>query len=130
MHPLELPPGCTRIEAREDCRRMLEGERVDGRSQRAINQFGDIDHQLKKARVVGMKAQAEKIVAIDTIQTKIQLLRENADVYRSVHKEQCYNEMLVALINKMTGMGEESTSETPMSAVYTQSQQSGEDKIH
>ena len=76
-----------------------------------------------------MKAQAEKI-AIDTIQTKIQLLRENADVYRSVHGEQRYNKMLVALINKMTGMGEESTSETPMLAVYTQSQQSGEDKIH
>jgi hypothetical protein len=76
-----------------------------------------------------MKAQAEKI-AIDTIQTKIQLLRENADVYRSVHGEQRNNKMLVALINKMTGMGEESTSETPMLAVYTQSQQSGEDKIH
>jgi hypothetical protein len=30
-----------------------------------------------------MQAQAEKI-AIDTIQTKIQLLRENANVYRSV----------------------------------------------
>jgi hypothetical protein len=129
MRPLELPPGCTRIEAREDSRRTLEGERADARSQWAIDQFGDVDHQLKKVRVVGMKAQAEKI-AIDTIQTKIQLLRENANVYRSVHGEQCYNKMLVALINKMTGTGEESTSATPMLAVYTQSQQSGEDEIH
>ena len=129
MHPFELPPGCAQIEAREDSRKMLEGEGADARSQRAINQFGDVDHQLKKARVVGMKAQAEKI-AIDTIQTKIQHLHENGTVYRSVHGEQCYNKMLVALINKMTGMGEESTSETPMLAVYTQSQQSGEDKIH
>ena len=101
MQPISLPPGRTRVEAREESRRTVEGERAGTRSQRAMNQFGDVDHQLKKARVVGMQAQAEKI-AIDTIQTKIQLLRENADVYRSIHGEQQYNEMIVALINKMT----------------------------
>ena len=119
MRPTTLPPGCTRVEAREERRSSIQGEREHARGQRTIDKIGDVDHQLKKATVVGMQAQAEKI-AIDTIQTKIQLLRENADVYRSVHGEQRYNEMLVALINKMTGTGgEESTlSETPISSVY------------
>ncbi len=66
-----------------------------------------------------MQAQAEKIT-IDTIQMKIQLLWENADVYRSVHKVDHYNEMLVALINKMTGL-ENNVTETPVSAVYSHS---------
>ena len=73
-----------------------------------------------------MQAQAEKI-AIDTIQTKTQLLRENMDVYRSIHGEQQYNEMIVALINKMTRTGgeENATYEMrPNSDVYTPSQQS------
>ncbi len=126
MHPTTLPPGRTRVEAREERRSSIQGEREHARSQQTVDKFGDVDHQLKKARVVGMQAQAEKI-AIDTIQTKIQLLRENADVYRSAHGEQRYNEMLVALINKMTGTGgEESTlSDTPISSVYdTPSQRS------
>ena len=126
MHPTTLPPGRTRVEAREERRSSIQGEREHARRQRTIDKNSDVDHQLKKARVVGMQAQAEKI-AIDTIQTKIWLLRENVDVYRSVHGEQRNNEMLVALINKMTGTGgEESTlSETPISSVYdTPSQRS------
>ena len=49
-----------------------------------------------------MQAQAEKI-SIETIQTKLKLLRENADVYKSMHGEGLYNKMVVDLINKMTG---------------------------
>ena len=126
MHPTTLPPGRTRVEAREERRSLILGEREHARGQHTIDKNGDVDQQLKKARVVGMQAQAEKI-AIDTIQTKIRLLRENVDVYKSVHGEQQYNEMLVALINKMTGTGgEESTlSETPLSSMYdTPSQRS------
>ena len=37
-----------------------------------------------------MQVQAEKL-AIETIQTKLKLLRENADVYKSMHGEELYN---------------------------------------
>ncbi len=57
---------------------------------------------MKKARVVGMQAHAEKIL-VDTIQTQIKNLRENTDVYKSVHGKQGYNKLLVGLINKITG---------------------------
>ncbi len=75
-------------------------------------------HELKKARVVGMQAQAKKIT-IDTIQMKVQLLWENADVHKSIHGDDCYNQMLVGLINQMmTGLANNEMV-TPMSTVYS-----------
>jgi hypothetical protein len=50
----------------------------------------------------GMQAHAEKIM-VDTICTQIKNLKENADVYKSIHGEKGYNELLVSLITKMTG---------------------------
>jgi hypothetical protein len=52
-----------------------------------------------------MQAHTEKIL-VDTIQTQIKNLRENADVYKSVHGEQGYNQLLVSLINKITGLNQ------------------------
>ena len=49
-----------------------------------------------------MQAHTEKII-VDTINTQIKNLKENADVYKSVHGEKAYNELLVSLISKMTG---------------------------
>ena len=48
-----------------------------------------------------MQALAEKII-IDTINSQIKNLKENADVYKSVHGEKAFNELLVSLISKMT----------------------------
>jgi hypothetical protein len=83
----------------------LAKEREESKVGRIVagERYGDVEHQLKKARVMGMKAQAEKI-SIETIQMKIKLLRENADVYKLMHDEEVYNKMLVDLINKMTGL--------------------------
>ena len=51
-----------------------------------------------------MQAHAEKII-LDTIRTQIKNLKENADVYKSVHGESVYNNLLVSLTSKMTGGG-------------------------
>ena len=72
-----------------------------------------------------MRAQAEKL-DIETIQTKLKLLRENADVYKSMHGEELYNKMVVDLINKMTGSTSNGIRETPVSAVSAQSSQRDE----
>ena len=80
MRPLDLPPGYTRVEAREESHRTLEGEREEARSKRPPDPFTEVEQQLKQARVVGMKAQVAQI-AIQSIQAKIQTLWENADVY-------------------------------------------------
>ncbi len=73
-----------------------------------------------------MRAQAEKL-DIETIQTKLKLLRENADVYKSMHGEELYNKMVVDLINKMTGSTSNGIGEMPVSAVSAQSSQRDED---
>ena len=119
MCPMELSLGRTRVEVREDSRRAMEGERAEAKSKHTLEPLMEIEHQLKQARDVGMKAQAAQI-AIQTIQTKIQMLRENADVYIQVHGQQGYNEMLASLVSRMTHMGEEDEREvnTPVSVGF------------
>jgi len=73
-----------------------------------------------------MQAQTKKI-SIETIQTKLKLLRDNANVYKSTHGEGLYNKMVVDLINKMTGSTSNGTGETPVSAMSAQSSQRDED---
>ena len=126
--PTELPAGHTCKVARANNRVALAKERDESRAERIVGgkRYGDVEHQLKKARVVGMQAQAEKI-SIETIQTKLKLLRENADVYKVMHGEELYNKMVVDLLNKMTGNNRNSIGETPISAVYTLSSQRDKD---
>ena len=112
--PCEQPPGRTRVEARDAKSKALVTECAIAKSDRPVEKYGDVDHQLKKVRLSSMQAHVEKIM-VDTISTQIKNLKENADVYKSVHGEKTYNELLVSLISKMTGtMNKKGT--TPSSA--------------
>ena len=88
--------------------------------------YGNVEHHMKKARVVEMQAQAEKI-SIETIQTKLKLLREHADVYKATLGEEIYNKMVVDLLNKMMGSTNNGIGETPVSAVSVCSSQCSKD---
>ncbi len=103
---MELPPGRTRVEARDDARSSLEAERLDSKSKRSHDPFMEVEHQLKQARVVGMKAQVVQI-ALQSIQTKIQMLRENAEIYIQTHGQHGYNEMIAGLLMRMARMRED-----------------------
>jgi hypothetical protein len=127
---MELPPGRTRVEAREDARSTLEVERIDAKSKRSHDPFMEVEHQLKQARVVGMKAQAAQI-ALQTIQTKIQMLRENAEVYIQTHGQHGYNEMIAGLLTRMARMGENDVREvgtTPISVGFSLPSEQLEDR--
>jgi hypothetical protein len=102
--PCEQPPGNSRKTARKEKTTALELERSVAKSDRPVEKYGDVDHELKKVRLSGMKAHAEKII-VDTISTQIRNLKDNADVYKAVHGETGYNNLLVSLISKMTGGG-------------------------
>jgi hypothetical protein len=106
MRPLDLPPGHTRVEAREDSCKTLEGGREEARSKCPPDPFTEVKHQLKQARVVGIKAQAVQI-AIQSIQAKMQTLQENVDVYIKMNGQKGYNKMLAGLVSRMTWMGKE-----------------------
>jgi len=102
------------VEARDAKSKALVTEHAIAKSDRPVEKYGDVDHQLKKVRLSSMQVHAEKIM-VDTISTQIKNLKENADVYKSVHGEKTYNELLVSLISKMTGtMNKKGT--TPSSA--------------
>ena len=73
MKPCEQPPGKTRVEARDAKSNALVVEHTIAKSDRPVEKYGDIDHQLKKVRLSGMQAHAEKII-IDTINTQIKKL--------------------------------------------------------
>ncbi len=103
--------------AREAKAKAIGDKRVLAKRKRPVEKYGDIDHKMKKARVVGMQAHKEKIL-VDIIQTQIKILRENADVYKSVHGELGYNKLLVSLINKITGLNQNAGT-TPSSAAVS-----------
>jgi hypothetical protein len=63
-----------------------------------------------------MQAHAEKII-VDTISTQINNVKENADVYKSIHGETAYNKFLVSLISKMTGGTMKNSGSTPSSGL-------------
>jgi hypothetical protein len=115
--PCKQPAGKSRVAAREAKAKAIGEERALAKSDRPLEKNGDIDHQMKKAQVVGMQAHTEKIF-VDTIQIQIKNLRENADVYKSIHGKQGYNELLVSLINKITGTNQ-SAGTTPSSAAVS-----------
>ena len=113
--PCEQPPGNTRKAARKEKSTAIKLERSVARlDSRPIEKYGDVDHQLKKVRLSGMQAHADKII-VDTISTQIKNLKDNADVYKAVHGEMVYNNLLLSLISKMTGGGTTNSSGMPTS---------------
>jgi hypothetical protein len=119
--PTTLPAGNTRKDVRANSREVLGKERERAKEDRIVGgeRYGDVEHQLKKARVVGMEAQAAKL-NVETIQAKLMLLKEHADLYKATHGEEVYNKMVVDLLNKMTGLSGVGNMETPVSAANTQ----------
>jgi len=124
--PCQQPPGNTRKVVRKEKTTAIELERSVAKLGRPAEKNGDVDLQLKKVRLSGMQAHAEKII-VDTISTQIKNLKENADVYKSVHGESVYNNLMVSLISKMTGGGTTTNSGGTPTSVFALS--SGENTM-
>ncbi len=118
--PTELPAGHNQKDARANSRAVLAKEREESKAERIVGgeRYGDVEHTMKKVRVVEMQAKAEKIaIEIIQIQTKLMLLRENVDVYKAMHGKELYNKMVVDLLSKMIGATNSGIGEIPVSAV-------------
>jgi hypothetical protein len=129
--PTTLPPGDSRKTARKKRHTAIQEERAIARAARpvdlsvSVERYGDVDHQMKKVRIDGMRFQADDI-ATNTIVTQIKVMRENADVCKAMMGEAKYNEQLVALINKMPGM----TPTTPTTTTVDAPNDENEDEEH
>ena len=87
--------------ARKEKTKAIGLEWSDAKSERPVEKYGDVDHQLKKMRLGGMQAHAEKSI-VDTISTQIKNLKENADVYKSVRPIKIGNAVMAGIGSRQT----------------------------
>jgi hypothetical protein len=66
MRPCKQPARKSRVAAREAKAKAIGDERALAKRERAVEKYDDIDHQMKKLRVVRMQAHTEKIL-VNTI---------------------------------------------------------------
>jgi hypothetical protein len=104
--PTNLPPGRSRIAARKEKELAISVERGKAKMDRPVpaqETYGDVDIAIKKAKVEGMKSYASK-TATDMIVTQVKLMRENAEIFKSIHGENQYNTMIANLLCQLPGV--------------------------
>jgi hypothetical protein len=65
---------------------------------------GNVDHQIKMARVAGMHSHVKK-QNLKSIIMQINVMRENEQTYKSIYGEVKYQQMIINLMNTMSGLG-------------------------
>ena len=103
--PTRLPAGDTRSSAREKKGKELADVRRAAKADRPVEKYGDVDQQMKKVRLDGFRSQVEKNI-VESIVSQINVMRDNADIYKAMFGEEKYREKIAQLMNKMPGMGE------------------------
>ena len=117
--PTKQPPGPTRTAVRENKTKETAKERSAAKAQRPITvaqpdgtvvveEYGDVDHQSKKAKVDGMRSVIDKN-RVDAIMSQISVMRGLEEIYISRMGREEYERRLVNLVNQMPGMIENSS---------------------
>ena len=107
INPKAAPAGATRESGRKVKKAALEEVCAVGKAARPVEKgvakYGDVDHQIKKARVDGVHSQVTKN-QIHAIVQQTKVMWENKDILIGVHgKEEC-NSMIVAFVVNMPGV--------------------------
>ena len=84
---------------------MISDERAAAKAARPVEKYGDVDHEMKKVRVDGMRYQVEKNI-VEAIVSQINVMRDNAEIYIAMFGEEKYREKITQLMNKLPGLGE------------------------
>ena len=103
--PTRLPAGDTRRDASEKKAKELADARRAAKVERPVETYGDVNHQMKKVRIDGMRLQVEKNI-VESIVSQINVMRDNADIYKAMFGEEKYREKIAQLMNKLPGLGE------------------------
>jgi len=112
--PTKHPPGPTRAAVREKKSKETAKERSAVKAQRpikvtqtdgmvAVEKYGDVDHQAKKAKVDGMCSVIDKN-RVDAIMSQISVMRGLEEIYVGRMGREEYERRLVNLVNQMPGM--------------------------
>ena len=76
----------------------------------AVEKYGDVDHQTKKAKVDGMRSVIDKN-RVDAIMSQISVMRGLEEIYVGRMGREEYERRLVNLANQMPGMIEKTPQE-------------------
>jgi hypothetical protein len=105
--PTKLAPGRTWKNACQEKEKVVTEQRAKAKAEHPVPSshewYGDIDYAIKKAKFAGMQSHAEKI-AVDSIMSQVNVLRENAEFYKEFHGEERYKLMIVNLLNQLPGV--------------------------
>ena len=105
--PTKHPPGRTCENAHQEKDEEITKERAKAKAERPVlpsrfKREGDVDRAIKKARIVG-QLHAEKL-AVDNIISQVNVLGENAELYKEMHSEDRFKLMIVNLLNQLPGV--------------------------
>ncbi len=101
--PTTQPLGHTREVARDRRTRALEEEQAVQKAKWPVERYGDVDHQMKKAKVVGLQSVVENN-QVDAIVSQIDVMQRMKDIYGKIMGQEKYDEKIIALMNQMPGM--------------------------
>ncbi len=82
---------------------MLAKERATARSACPISIYDNVDHELKKANVDGMRSQVEKNL-VESIVSQINVMRQNEEIYKTMLGVTKFQEKIVQLMNELPGL--------------------------
>jgi hypothetical protein len=130
IDPKAAPAGATRESGRKVKKAALEEVRAVAKAARpvgkGVEKLGDVDHQIKRARVDGMRSQVAKN-QIDAIVQQIKVMRENEEILVGVHGKKEYDRMIAALVIKMPGVEQVVSRKQPPLVDLMQTPTSGDD---
>ena len=98
----DLPSGKMREIARKDKSDSL----VEARAVAKVNHpvtYGDVEYQMKKARVDGMASQINRN-KIANINEQIKMMRDQEEMFVSAYGEDTYRSMILGLMNGLPGL--------------------------
>ena len=132
IDPKAAPAGATRESGRKVKKAAIEEVRVVAKAARPVGKgvevLGDVDHQIKRARVDGMRSQVAKN-QIDAIVQQIKVMRENEEILVGVHGKKEYDRMIAALVIKMPGVEQVVSRKKPPLVDLMQTPTSGDDDV-
>ncbi len=100
--------------ARKEKKALVE-ERVMDKASRPIETHGDVDNQIKKARIEGMKSHTNEI-DIEAIIAQVQIMCANAEILIGSLGKKHYDDQIVYLLGQLSGLNKSKSNdvlETP-----------------
>ncbi len=108
--PTTVAPGTTCTLARKEKGKALVKERMMEKASYPVKTHGDVDNQIKKSRIEGMKSHLNKI-DIDAIIVQVQIMRVTKEILIGSLGKKQYNNQIVHLLGQLPGLNKSKSND-------------------